>query len=146
MDAAEKTRVWGDDLKTDPENGMLLGPDDCHYATRTAAFYYGVLKFCGCGNPEEELVFLRKVLEAYDACKTGMEQGEWVAKREDIEACFGGNDDFWRHYVYWLAALDLTEHGGSVFGAWLSDEGRRVLELLRLAEDMDADPLSPERD
>lgn len=31
---------------------------------------------------------------------------------------------------YLMASNDLTEHGGSVFGAWLTDKGFELLEFL----------------
>lgn len=31
--------------------------------------------------------------------------------------------------AYWADACDLTEHGGSVYGAWLSDKGKKWVEL-----------------
>lgn len=42
-----------------------------------------------------------------------------------------------RYFVlYLLDHWDLTEHGGSVGGSWLSEKGRDVLAVLRLeAED-----------
>jgi hypothetical protein len=36
-----------------------------------------------------------------------------------------------------MAAADLTEHGGSVWGSWLTDKGRDLLEYLEGNEEDD---------
>lgn len=115
------------------------------YETELKAFYYGVLMFCGCGDPEGELEMLRDVL-AYLKAKSdrnfnepiGLER-DYKKEWEEFKALFGGNEDFMRHYLYWLDSLDMTEHGGSVFGCWPTDYGKQVLALFEgrdIAADM----------
>lgn len=96
-------------------------------------FYFRTLKFCGCGNPEDELLLMEKVLGIIDV-RSEENRGSgktWDARTAELKAVFSGNEDFMRHYLYWLDALGLTEHGGSIYGSWLDSDGYVALELLR---------------
>ena len=69
--------------------------------------------FCGCGNPEMAWGEVRLHL---------------TSRREaDYGQRFDGKDYI---IAYLLDHYGLTEHGGNVGGAWLTDEGVDALEFL----------------
>lgn len=72
--------------------------------------------FCGCGAPElayqEVINELRRLADRGKPPEGHDENGLW-----------------WL-LVYFLDSLDLTEHGISVRGAWLTDKGGDVLKFL----------------
>ncbi len=143
--ANETMKPWGHDLKRDPDNNMLVGPDGCHYDTPQAAFYFGVLNFCVCGVPEEVLEHLRDVLRILDARsresraqnpRPKYEDSAWAKRTEELDKLLGDGMLYWLT-LYWLDSLDLTEHGSTVSGSWLTPEGESVLAMLNSVEDFD---------
>lgn len=84
------------------------------------------LGFCGCGDPEDVMALFRDALAGLAA--------RWDGDPGDSgpELAVLPLDDPRALLVrYALDAAGLAEHGGSVFGCWPSDEGRRLLEFLR---------------
>ncbi|QEE39814.1 MULTISPECIES: hypothetical protein [unclassified Methylobacterium] len=80
------------------------------------------LGWCGCGAPWAAADWLRRALEAHPAWEKESQQG----------AVWG--EGHGRAYVlrYMLDHAALTEHGGSVGGAWLTERGERVLAALQV--------------
>lgn len=110
-------------------------------------FYYESLKWCGCGDPEGVMRFMRDVL---DAIRWNFEEGrgkpyeEWQAKIRPLLGEIGS--PVCQTYFYVLDAAGLTEHGGGlVNGGWLTDEGHELLTALKEAADTewDADSMVP---
>lgn len=79
-----------------------------------------VLGFCGCGRPGAILSGLEKYLGVTE-------------KREYLE------DENFLLYAYVADRAKLTDHGISVYGAWLTDKGKEVLNLLRENKGVDLD-------
>lgn len=95
-----------DGWKADPNDGT---PD----GRLIYDLWHGRWNFCGCGNPEEVLALLRdrmREIEDKKATADFSPTGLLIA--------------------YVLDAGRLTEHGGGVASAWLSDIGRDVLAVL----------------
>jgi hypothetical protein len=111
-----------------------------------ARLFHEEWKFCGCGSPETVVKLVRDALAAIKA----RSDGEF--KEDYLVPVLGPLDSPTRlFFLYWLDAVGLTEHGGSVYGSWLTDKGKQVLELLRgLGEGLDdenwSDPYLVERD
>lgn len=79
--------------------------------------------FCGCGMPEEASRALLRLLRLHPLYENQDELQEWIP------------DDGVRYLLlYQLDRLELTEHGGSVGGAWLTDKGKAALEALAREE------------
>ncbi len=80
------------------------------------------LGWCGCGIPAAAADWLRRALEAHPA---------W--EKQALQGAVWGEDQG-RAYVlrYMLDHAALTEHGGSVGGAWLTERGKRVLAALQV--------------
>ena len=75
--------------------------------------------FCGCGLPEAAARALRDLLALHPLYEN----------RESFERMIP--DSGLQYLVlYMLAHLDLTEHGGSCGGGWLTEKGKAVLDAL----------------
>lgn len=79
----------------------------------------GVFGFCCCGDVSKGLKAIKECLEAVES-----------KEAKDV-------NDF-RFYVlfYVLDKLELTHHGFSVCGSWLSEKGKDVLTVLRYLEEL----------
>lgn len=77
------------------------------------------LGWCGCGDPEA----VDKVMLAYLRSRAA----------EDWPDPEGVSDDAVLLLAYIADALRWTEHGSSVGGAWLTDDGRKALANLEAA-------------
>jgi hypothetical protein len=128
-----KTSDW---LKTDPENGFLIGPDGCHYDNEHQAAHYGLLHLCGCGCPEDAYNFCRDVLAAFD--RRGAKGGDgWIDAEDAVKKVILERPDQAAHVIsHLLTHLRLLEHGGSVGGSWLTDDGARIVDMGPVTEDL----------
>lgn len=88
------------------------------------------LGFCGCGSPEDVLKLLKEVLEILDM-RNPRDKDSWQISYKKLEERFYKDDTLLTFFLYWLDDKELTEHGGSVGGSWLSSEGKILLEKLR---------------
>lgn len=79
--------------------------------------------FCGCGSPEEASRALLALLRLHPMYEHGGELHDWV-----------GDDGLEYLLLYMLDRLELTEHGGSVHGGWLTDKGEAVKAALEREE------------
>ena len=84
--------------------------------------------FCGCGQPESAVERLRDLLRWHHRENGGYKGREAAVNDAGFEMLL----------LYFLDHMGLTEHGGSVGGAWLTAEGEGVLGALeRLGEDVE---------
>jgi hypothetical protein len=83
-------------------------------------FYRETLSFCACGDPARIAELLR----------AGLEWAAAIQTREGREST-----DTQLLVAYILDAHEMTEHGGSVTGAWLTPAGEDLLEALRSCGD-----------
>lgn len=89
------------------------------------------LGFCGCGQPETVLLFLKEVLELIsDEPAEGVTFDEWYPGHRAKELALFHSDGIAYFVWYVLADKDITEHGGSVPG-WLTEKGEALLSRLR---------------
>lgn len=79
------------------------------------------LGFCGCGNPEGALDFLRDTLNLIDK--------EFDERWEGMKNRFPDNPMSWT-YLYMLDDKGLTEHGSNIRGCWLTEKGKDILTAL----------------
>lgn len=125
------------EFKTDPRNGMLVGPDDCHYDTPKKAYHYAFLGLCGCGCPEEAYNFCRDVLLCFDrrGCHDNPPTKEWIWAEEAITAIIKERPDQAANVLaHLLTRRDLLEHDGSVGGSWLTKWGEQLVDAGPMAE------------
>jgi hypothetical protein len=115
-------------FQREEDGSWMLDESPSAYETRAAAIYYDHLKFCGCGNPEAARELIAKLLTRGAPWEPGGKirpcgVDEAVAViRDDPEAAA------WA-LLYMLDAWQLTEHGGSVNGAWLTPRGEQAAEI-----------------
>ena len=91
--------------------------------------------FCGCGDPEQAMQAFREVLGWYQLRDAGGFRS-WVASLhalKEFEAKHGTGLTLFLQYL--LGGTGLTEHGGSVYGAWLTPLGLAVKEFLEANPD-----------
>lgn len=69
-----------------------------------------IFGFCPCGAP---YIFVNQLYEYLKIVEAGTLP-----------------DDKYIAYEYLADRAGLTEHGGSVLGAWLSEDGKRLLKLM----------------
>lgn len=118
-------------MKIDPENGMFIGPDNCHYETEWEARSSAVLGMCGCGNPEAAYNFLREVLKCFDrrGCHADPPVKDWVDSEDEIEKLILANPAIAAHCLsHFLTDKRVLEHGGSVGGSWLTKSGEEIVD------------------
>lgn len=106
-------------------------------------FYYNQLGFCGCGNPEDVLLFIKNVLKAIDGrhkTKTDEQFREDISKALSLGTSDVYNMDNNRYglFLFVLQVLDgrrVLTHGGSIGGAWIDDYGKTLLEAFEVVGD-----------
>lgn len=117
--------------KIEARDGKIFLDDDTYYDTLADYIQQHVLEWCACGQPDENLLYirggLRLIAEKYES-----PEGDWEAwykeHRRKVDEHFKSQQGEYFFY-YWCAAHDLTEHGGSVPG-WLDSKGEELLALL----------------
>jgi len=111
------------EFKKDPDNGECLSPDGCYYSTEAEAMYY-TLGLCGCGQPENIHKFL---IDCLGARKSDCEQ---ILDIKKIEIIIKEKPNIVAEFVlHFLDSVQLTEHGSSVYGSWLTERGKQFLEI-----------------
>jgi hypothetical protein len=116
---------------------LVYPPDEtgCHYDEYEDLLQSGILGFCGCGCPSDNLVYVAKIMAHIDGLHkdVGFSFGkhtegktitydEWKDRGNEI-----GSDESLYFMYYFLDTKEFTEHGGSVPG-WLTDDGREFME------------------
>lgn len=100
-------------------------------------FWFDKMKFCDCGDPAKVISWVGEILtekekifsdytEKYDPKK-------WE-KHNQLTDSPGG-----LLLEYLLDAAELTEHGGSVISSWLTSEGGKLLEAIKLVSNSNED-------
>jgi len=115
------------EFKRDESNGMMIGPDGCHYDTEAEAMYFGQTVGCGCGNPEEVHQFLINCSSAFDRDEKGWGYHSGIDEIKDV---ISSNLDICAEFIgHYLNDAHIAEHGGSVFGSWLTERGKQFVEI-----------------
>lgn len=122
-------------------NGCWEDPDGVCVGSTQSAVMDDILGFCGCGNPDVALKWVRDALmlaterspadpfDGKEACKAF---DVWCADIESRRRAFFGSRGAELFFLYWLDREGLTEHGGGVDASWLSESGAALLEDLNV--------------
>lgn len=91
------------------------------------AFFGHPLSLCGCGDPEAGVRLVYDLLKLYD--QPGLIY-------DTVGAVLGDNAGVQQVVLSVLESAQLTEHGSSLWGAWLTPRGKWVLwAAARLEQD-----------
>lgn len=101
----------------------FLAPDGCNYDSPTR-YLASTIGLCGCASDslEELAVYLMKKLYEADV----NEESFYYEYKDKTEL----EQDHQELMLHVLDRSKLTEHGSAVRGSWLTDEGRKMCELL----------------
>lgn len=99
--------------------------NECHYESPAHFLWFYVMHGCGCGSSEK---FIKDFWEVFSKIKEGQCHYEYIYK-----------DEYNELIAQMLDSRGLLEHGTSVAGSWLSEEGEALYEVLK------ARPTSDER-
>lgn len=103
------------------------------YDDEYADYYMHKLDFCGCGCPQVALDAVAKILFTLKEWSMFTYSYERKAKRfEDWFGCDARDFDspacgLLLSVLYMLDDKGFTEHGSSIFGCWLTEDGERLL-------------------
>lgn len=114
-----------------PEKPRFRAPDGSEHDDELDYLLGEHLGICGCGRPEMAAEFVRELLEAHDTGEGSMFHKESMERRTKIFQTMGEPASWFTMYM--LDHLGLTEHGGSVEYAWLTDHGRMMMVALKRA-------------
>ncbi len=106
------------------EDGWYKDEDGVSFQT-AQDFIGGKLGFCGCGDPDEALNYIKCVLQSIEDRQKP--ECDFRLNIVNLIALTGK-----AHYftLYFLDDKGLTEHGSSVGGCWLTQKGSELLEDL----------------
>lgn len=111
--------------------GMYVDSEGCSWSDAVAYLQGGVLGFCTCGAPEDNLLYVMGGLEVLseDADMADFDAW-WPAHMGRVVEHFG-SEQAANFFAYWANDVaGLMEHGGSIPG-WLTPKGHDVLRMLR---------------
>jgi len=110
---------------TKNEHGKFVGPNGCSYSSPQDLMYGWGLDLCTCGRPEDVHTFLIDCLKCFD---DDNDKGDFGTK--GIATLVIENPNAAAEFIaHFLEQRDLTEHGGSVYGSWLTDLGEQFIEV-----------------
>lgn len=95
----------------------LIDSNGCCYDDMQSLIQCGILEFCGCSCPSQNLDYIKRELER-------------IASKQ----IYGNNiSDSEQFFQYWADANELTEHGFCLPG-WLTEKGKALIELIKLSQ------------
>jgi hypothetical protein len=116
-------------LQEDPDNeGWFLDENGVSYRSVASWVFSQLLGGCGCGQSDELAARAVAIIE-----HLGIEHEQ---RQEDFFDFMRDEERLSADEVllHWMASKEITEHGGTVYGSWLSDLGRQVLANTGRAE------------
>lgn len=90
---------------------------DCHYESPADFLWFYVLNGCGCGSSSD---FKEEAWKLFEDFALDREE-KWNLYENPLRELLG----------HWLDSKDLIEHGTSIRGSWLNDEGKKLYETLK---------------
>lgn len=86
-------------------------------------FIFSDIGMCGCASPDDVLDMLEAFLER---------KQDYMSYDDQVAFAKEHSEELMLFMQYILDNKGFTEHGTSVYGAWLTDKGKRFLELLKI--------------
>ena len=97
-----------------------------------ASFFVEAFNFCGCGCLSMSVKFVRDILNCFEDREED-NLSPYLNLNKAKEVC--GNDNITDFMLHWLDSVELTEHGSSVYGSWLTDKGKALRDYLKKIEE-----------
>ncbi len=110
------------------EDGTYVDKDGCHNDNLYEALGT-VLGICGCGDPSDTINLVGESLQIISDNSDGE---TWEVYNRRMKALLGNERSFLL-MLYFLDKEGLAEHGGSVFGCWLTSKGHSFLAAQKQA-------------
>jgi hypothetical protein len=85
--------------------------------------WFNGLTMCGCGRPDELKQFIKELLIAQSQDLNYEEKTK--LRNEILEKV--DKDLIFEFIFHRLEYADLVQHGGSVYGSWLTDKGKAFI-------------------
>lgn len=94
------------------------------------------LGFCDCADPEGALQFLRDVLRIIADRSSHKESWDVATKRleEKLALSLPQYEFLGLSYLYYIDSAGLLAHGSNIYGSWLSEKGKEVLQALETVD------------
>ena len=96
-------------------------------------YMFEELGLCGCGVPEETYKVIRRYLHVRNDWSTNKIRYDEMKKRYLTELHIDPDDELQfgilQFFAYVLDDRGFTDHGGSIGGCWLTDDGERLLTV-----------------
>lgn len=92
-------------------------------------YYFEKLEWCGCGMPGEAMRTIARYLEA-----RSLKYPECDQKMREYFPEDGNGKSLVLCLAYELDRAGFTEHGSSVYGCWLTDDGKYFLWAIQEAD------------
>lgn len=96
-------------------DGGFLDKDGCFWETEEGYLQINILGLCGCGNPDEIMVYVKEMLEKLDK----NDYGEY----KDMPYMF---------FCYWANNKKFAQHGTTARCSWLSNKGKELLKDINI--------------
>lgn len=88
--------------------------------------WYQDFNFCGCGMPNDTMAWIADVLSAIKE----RSDSHWT-KDKIKEVILSKPEEMVYFVLYFLDAVEFTEHGSSVGASWLTDKGENALNQFK---------------
>lgn len=112
----------------DEKKGLYVTPDGSYHNTPQEAQYSHVLDLCDCGHPYEVHAFLIECAKCFDR-GNGDEDWHKCGGLDAIKKLVTEKPEVAAEFIaHFLDQRGLTEHGGSVYGSWLTYDGHDFIE------------------
>jgi len=109
-------------LKKDEYYGSgYIDTTGCHWDSKSDFLMIDELDFCGCGNPEEIMDYVKAMLMVFDNKK--------YQDYADLPYMF---------FAYWATHKGYLEHGSTIRCSWLTDKGKQLLlDIIECQDELD---------
>lgn len=97
----------------------FVDKDGCSWTSTEEYLFVGVLGGCGCGLSKE---IGEDVMLVFEAIAAGLDNTD--ARAKSFELIY--KDRYHELIAHWLDSRDLTDHGTSIAGGWLTKKGEGI--------------------
>lgn len=105
--------------KTNDKEYMYIDQDSCSWDNIQDWIMIGVFGLCGCGHSVDIGDDVINIIISLGNKK--FQEKAWDDKYEEL-------------ILHLLDSKGLTEHGSTVYGSWLTDEGKNILSIIKKYE------------